>query len=75
MKARYSPALAEPADPYLTLTEAATRFRISERTLRRRIADGSLPVRQFGGRLIRIRLSDLEALGRPRDGASDGVAS
>lgn len=51
---------------YLTLTEAAEYYGCCERTLRRRIADGTLPARRLGkgGRTshFRIAIEDLEML-------------
>ena len=39
---------------YLTLKEAAARFKVSEKTLRRRISTGDLRALHNGRRLIRI---------------------
>jgi excisionase family DNA binding protein len=46
---------------YLSLEEAAQVMSLSVRTIRRRIADGTIPAYQCGRRPIRIRLEDLEA--------------
>jgi len=52
------------ADPtpiqYLTLAEAAQLMSVSVKTLRRRIADGTIPAYRCGRRVIRIRVDDLE---------------
>ncbi|WP_245994513.1 helix-turn-helix domain-containing protein [Nocardioides immobilis] len=52
------------ADPtrtqYLTLVEAADLMSVSVKTLRRRIADGTIPAYRCGRRVIRIRVEDLE---------------
>ncbi len=45
---------------YLTLAEAAELMSVSVKTLRRRIADGTLPAYRCGRRVIRIRVEDLE---------------
>jgi excisionase family DNA binding protein len=45
---------------YLTVPEAAEFANMSDKTIRRRIADGSLEASK-AGRLIRIHVSDLEA--------------
>jgi excisionase family DNA binding protein len=45
---------------YLTLAEAADLMSISVKTLRRRIADGTIPAYRCGRRVIRIRADDLE---------------
>ena len=49
---------------YVTLEQAAQATEQSIKTIRRRIADGTLPAYRFGGRNIRIRLDDLEAAAR-----------
>lgn len=46
---------------YLSLDEAAQVMSLSVRTIRRRIADGTIPAYQCGRRPIRIRLDELEA--------------
>lgn len=48
---------------YLTLPDAADYVGQSVKTLRRRIAAGTLPAYRFGPRSIRVRLADLEASG------------
>lgn len=50
---------------YVTVAEAAADYRCSIKTVRRRIADGTLPAYRMGGRVIRIRRADLEQLVRP----------
>jgi excisionase family DNA binding protein len=50
---------------YLTLDQAASIVSLSVKTLRRRIADGTIPAYQCGRRPIRIRLDELEAAMRP----------
>lgn len=50
---------------YESLTRAAARTGISVRTLRRRVADGSLPAYRTGPRMIRVRSSDVDRLMRP----------
>jgi excisionase family DNA binding protein len=46
---------------YLSLEGAAEVMFLSVKTIRRRIADGTIPAYQCGRRPIRIRLDDLEA--------------
>lgn len=54
--------MAKKALPvYLSLEEAAEVMSLSVKTIRRRIADGTIPAYQCGRRPIRIRLDDLEA--------------
>lgn len=48
---------------YVSLTEAAAYTDLSTKTLRRRIADGTLPAFR-AGRLIKIRRDDLDVLFR-----------
>jgi excisionase family DNA binding protein len=47
---------------YLDPAEVAELYGISERTVRRRIAEGELPAYRLGPRHIRIRREDVEAL-------------
>lgn len=56
---------AQPKDRevYLTLPEAAEVVGQSVKTLRRRIAAGSLVAYRFGPRSIRVKRADLEASG------------
>lgn len=57
----------------LSLKEAAEWCGISERTLRRRIAEGNLPAYRLGPRYIRVRSEDIEALLRPIPSAATGT--
>ena len=51
---------------WLTIAETAKTANVSTKTVRRRIADGSLPGYRVGGsQLLRIKASDVEALLRP----------
>lgn len=63
-----------PLPQFVTLQEGATAYRCDVKTLRRRIADGSLPAIRIGTRRpgtlkdtrpIRVRVSDLEAIMNP----------
>lgn len=55
----------EPAPKmYLSIAEVAEQTGLSAKTIRRRIADGSLPARRIGSR-VRIHRDDLAAFGRP----------
>src|SRR5664279_2320545 len=47
---------------FVSLSQAAETLSISVPTLRRRIAAGELPAFRSGRRIIRIRVSDLEAI-------------
>lgn len=51
------------------IADAAALYGVSTKTIRRRIADGSLKAHRFGPRLIRIDMAELERLLRPVGGA------
>jgi excisionase family DNA binding protein len=51
--------------PDITVPQAAERKGVSAKTIRRWIADGTLPAYRVGQKLIRIRVADLDALGTP----------
>ncbi len=50
---------------YVTVLGAADRIGVSTKTIRRKIADGSLPAYRLGTSIIRLRLDDVEGLLRP----------
>jgi excisionase family DNA binding protein len=56
---------------YASIAEIAEAYDISTKTVRRRIADGSLPARRLG-RLIRIDVEAAENLLRPVPTARPG---
>lgn len=49
----------------LTVAEVADRLRVSERFVRKLIADRHLPAVNVGSRMVRVRRSDVVALLRP----------
>lgn len=49
---------------YLSIAEAAKKLSCAEITVRRAVTRGELRAYRFG-RLLRIRLADLEKIGRP----------
>ncbi len=55
--------LSQPTTPtpYVSVAVAAERLGVCERTIRRRIADGSLAGYRFGPRLVRVCREDLDA--------------
>jgi len=59
-----------PAKTYETIPGAAQRVGVHPRTLRRRIADGSLTGYRFGPTLIRVDPAEVDALLRPIPTAS-----
>lgn len=68
MHAQTSPHRRRLAAP----AEAAAYAHVSPRTIRRRVADGTLTGYRFGPRLIRVDLDELEALLRPIPTAGGG---
>ena len=54
---------AQPA--MLSIAGAAAEYGVSTKTIRRRVADGTITGYRFGPRLIRVRADELEALLRP----------
>ena len=48
----------------VTLCDAAEATRVSTRTIRRWVADGLLPACRVGPKLLRVDLTDVEALMR-----------
>ena len=50
---------------YVGVNEAATYLGVSAITIRRRIADGSLPGHKVAGTSLRVRIADLEKLVEP----------
>ena len=51
--------------PFLTVAEAADELAVTERFIRKLIADGDLRAVKVGARVVRIRRNDLEGLLRP----------
>ena len=47
---------------YAPIGQAAERIGVSPRTIRRRIADGSITGYRFGPRVIRVDLDEIESL-------------
>jgi excisionase family DNA binding protein len=68
------PRTTTPRPRWSSPDEGASYAGVSSRTIRRRIADGSLPAHRFGPRLIKIDLNDLDQLFRPIPAAGDGAA-
>ncbi len=63
-------AASAPIKTYETIAEAAKRTGVSTKTIRRRIAEGSLTGYRFGPTLIRLEPSEVDALLRPIPGAA-----
>lgn len=59
-------ATSAPSQPRRVKLPAAAEYAgLSSKTLRRRIADGSLPGFRLGARTIMVDLNDVDALFRP----------
>ena len=58
-----------------SIAEAATYIGVSSKTIRRRIADGSITGYRFGPRAIRVDLDEVYRLLRPIPSARRVVAS
>jgi len=67
-----APASTAPRKSYVSLTEAARRVGVSERTMRRYIAAGTLTGYRLGVRLIKLDEAELDALLTPMPTASTG---
>jgi len=61
------PQIHPPA--FFSPAAAASYVDVSRRTIDRAIADGSLPAYRAGSRVVRIRVTDLEAWLRPIEAA------
>ena len=56
----------DPArSPFLTVAQAADELAVTERFIRKLIAEGELRAVKVGARVVRIRRTDLEDLLRP----------
>jgi excisionase family DNA binding protein len=61
--------------PKVSIAEAADTYNCSQRTIRRRIADGTLPAYRVGPRMIRLDPADLDKMARRIATASGSDAS
>lgn len=52
-------------DEYLTVTEVAELYGVSEKTVRNWISEGKLEARRIGPRIIRIEAGSLHLLSEP----------
>lgn len=57
-----------------SIPQAAEYAGVCTKTLRRRIADGSVPAYRFGPRVLRVDLDELDAAMRPIPTAGGRVA-
>jgi excisionase family DNA binding protein len=63
-----------PAQHWDPVPDAATYARVSSRTIRRWIADGKLPARRVGPRLLQVNRAELDKLIRPVPAGGDNAA-
>lgn len=54
-----------PESPWGSIEEAARYLGVSNRTIRRRITDGTIKAQKFGPRLIRVDMTSIDENGRP----------
>ena len=62
--------MSHPKQQLRSVADAATIFGVSQKTIRRRIADGTLTAYRFGPRLIRVDVLEVQQLLRPIGGAA-----
>ncbi len=56
-----------------TIQQAADKYQVSAKTIRRYISGGLVQAERFGPRLIRVNLTTLETIGRPLHSSGDVV--
>jgi len=50
---------------YVSVADVAVELSVTERFVRRLIADGELPAVKIGGRLVRVRRADIDRILQP----------
>jgi excisionase family DNA binding protein len=65
LSTRRATSRAHREPEWLSIQQAAETYGVSHDTIRRRIAAGQLPASRCGGRIIRVRIADLDGLFRP----------
>lgn len=55
---------------WITAADARDRLNITDKTLRRYVATGKIPAYRMGGRLLRFKPEDIDALMEPVPAAS-----
>jgi excisionase family DNA binding protein len=66
------PRTAPRSRQWETIDSGAAYAKVSTKTIRRRILDGSLPAHRMGPRLLRIDSADLDKLFTPVPAAGNG---
>jgi excisionase family DNA binding protein len=56
----------------MTIEQAATFAQVHKNTVRNWITSGQLPATRFSSRIIRISLTDLQAIGKSYQGGEEG---
>ncbi|MBN9611004.1 MAG: hypothetical protein BGO26_16700 [Actinobacteria bacterium 69-20] len=62
-----------PVPRYVSIEIAAEMLGVTVRSIRRWIADGTIPASRIGSKVVRIREDDLLAAMRPIPAASDAA--
>lgn len=65
MEMQSSPTQAGPRRRWVDQREAAEYLGVTDRTIRRFIAEGRLPGYRLGNKMLRLDVADLDALMRP----------
>ena len=60
----------DPSRDFLSVSEVADELHVTDRFVRRLIADGELPAVRVGHRIVRVRRSDLEHVLHPVTGVA-----
>jgi len=60
----------DPSRDFLSVGEVADELHVTDRFVRRLIADGELPAVRVGYRIVRVRRSDLEHVLHPVTGVA-----
>lgn len=63
------PASSAPERP-VTIAVAAARLNVSSKTIRRRIADGTLTAYRLPPRIVRVDMAEVERLFKPYGGSA-----
>ncbi|MDT0157248.1 excisionase family DNA-binding protein [Microbacterium sp. ARD32] len=56
--------MSTPTSSFITIQQAADALAVSTKTIRRRIADGTIPAKRIGSQIVRIPANALDGIGR-----------
>jgi excisionase family DNA binding protein len=62
-------------DPYVTIAETAEYLGLTDRAVRQAIADGRLKAHHLGPRIIRLKISEIDAALMPYGGEAGKAVS